>query len=72
MDYRHTFKARCDFCVILNRVSLKFFDKKDGKATQSSRNTVADFIVDFTTWYYSLPDPLTPKKIVFQAQICLQ
>lgn len=72
MDYRHILKARSDFCVILNRVSLKFFDKKDGKTTQPSHKTVADFVVDFTTWYYSLPDTLTPKKIVFQSQICLQ
>ena|SRR5579871_504066 len=72
MDYRYTFRARCEFSVILNRVSLKFFDNKVEKATKPSRKTVTEFIADFTTWYYSLPDPLTPKKIVFQSQICVQ
>jgi len=71
MDYGHIFKARCEFCVIINRVSLKFFDEKGGKAAQS-REAVTDFVEDFTAWYHSLPDPLTPKKLVFPSQINLQ
>jgi hypothetical protein len=72
MHYGHVFKARSEFCVILNRISLKILDKKGGKAAQSSRETVVNLIRDFTAWYVSLPDPLSPKKIVFPSQIGIQ
>jgi hypothetical protein len=72
MEYGHIFKARSEFCVILNRISIKFFNNEGGKAAQSSRKTVADFVGDLTAWYFSLPDPLTPKNIVFPSQIKLQ
>jgi len=74
MHFGHLFKARFEFAVIVNRISLKFFDHKGGKdkAAQSSHKTVTGFIRDFTAWYTSLPDPLTPKKIVFPSQISLQ
>jgi hypothetical protein len=71
VDYCYLFKANSDFCVILNRVSLKFFGE-GGNSAQSSRKTVAGFVGDLTAWYFSLPDPLTPKRIVFPSQIKLQ
>jgi hypothetical protein len=71
MDFGHGFKALSEFCVILNRASLGVFDE-DGKATQLSRKTVVGLIRDITAWYSSLPDPLTPKKMVFPSQISLQ
>jgi hypothetical protein len=72
MAYGCLFKARSEFCAILNRISLKFFDKEGGKAAQASRKTITDFVGNLTAWYLSLPDPLMPKKIVFPSQINLQ
>ena len=74
MDFGYVFKAASEFCVIINRISLEFFDHKGGKgeAAQPSHKTVTDFIGDCTAWYTSLPDPLTPKKIVFPSQLTLQ
>jgi hypothetical protein len=68
----YLFKARSEFSIILNRISLKFFDNEDGFAAQPTREIVADFARDFAVWYFSLPDPLTPKNIVFPSQIVLQ
>jgi hypothetical protein len=72
LDFGHDFKARSEFFVILNRVSLELFDKEGSKSAQPSRKILVDFVGDFTAWYLSLPDPLTPKKIVFPSQITLQ
>lgn len=71
MHYGHFFKAKSEFCVILNRVAIKFFGQ-GGKATECPPKIVAGFTQDFTAWRLSLPDPLTPKKIVFPSQLKLQ
>jgi hypothetical protein len=77
MDCGYLFKARSEFSIILNRAALKFFGDKGGKASQPPpppppREIVVDLVEDFGVWYSSLPDPLTPKKIVFPSQIILQ
>jgi len=70
--YGHFFKAKTEFCIILNRVATELFDKQGGKITQCPPKTVAGFAQQFKAWYLSLPDPLTPKKIVFPSQLKIQ
>jgi hypothetical protein len=84
MYYGQVFKARSEFCAIVNRISLGLFDREGkegkeceegeevGKAAQPSLKNVVGFIGDFTAWYVSLPEPLTAKRIVFPSQISLQ
>lgn len=72
MHYGYTFKARSEFCIILNRLALKFFDSEGGFGVQPPRKMVADIVGDFAEWYFALPEPLTPKEIVFPSQITLQ
>jgi hypothetical protein len=70
--FGHLFKAKAEFCVILNRIVVEIFGKEGGKVTQCPPKIVANFARDFTAWHFSLPDPLTPKKIVFPSQFKLQ
>jgi len=72
MHYGQLFKAKSEFCIILNRIAIEFFSKVGGKATQCPPKTVANFAREFTAWHFSLPDPLKPKKIVFPSQLKLQ
>jgi hypothetical protein len=54
-------------------MSLKFFSNEGGFTTPPpSKKLVTDFVGDITEWYFSLPDPLTAKKIVYPSQIILQ
>ena len=73
MYYGHLFKAKCEFCVIINRVATELFGKGGGgKATQCHSKTLARLARDFTSWYSLLPGPLRPERIVFPSQFKLQ
>lgn len=71
MHYGYLFKARSELSVIINRIALELFDKEGGKAAQSSRKIAAGFVRDLKAWHFSLPDPLTPKEVVFPSQFKL-
>ena len=72
VQFGQLFKAKAEFCVILNRLGSNLFKDDKISATGLSTKETTDFANEFSTWYAALPSPLTPENIVFPAQLKLQ
>lgn len=64
------FKAIADFWTIMNEVSTLTFSRH-GPPTKLSVEQIFQFYCRLKAWQSSLPEPLTPKKIVLPHQLKL-
>ncbi|KAK3899213.1 hypothetical protein C8A05DRAFT_46654 [Staphylotrichum tortipilum] len=64
------FKAKADFWTIINELA-SFTFSPNGSPSKLAVNHVSKFYYKLKAWMHDLPEPLTPKKIVFPQQLKL-
>jgi hypothetical protein len=69
VHFGHVFKARSEFCVILNDADKMLFPKAESSFTAKD---VVGLYMRFTKWHVNLPDVLKPRNIVLTSHLKLQ
>lgn len=67
------FKAKMSFSVVLNEIMLETQeDSTDSYLFQNGGKTILEILERLDTWYKSMPEPLSPTKIVTPSQLKIQ
>jgi hypothetical protein len=63
MQHPHCFKAKMDFAVDINYITIKLYDIKDNQTPTSKAKDLMSFASKLRKWYYHLPSQLWPENI---------
>ncbi|KAM5380891.1 hypothetical protein ACJZ2D_003415 [Fusarium nematophilum] len=72
LQYRHVFKAKSDFSIILNDAIGKAYGTDNNDLVQRGAEHVEDILKDLKAWHSTLADLLAPSTIVFPSQLKIQ
>lgn len=71
MKFGQLFKARCELALLAHRISVKVFNKPDGKPAEFL-TMITDLSSQLLAWYLKLPANLSAAEIVYPAELKLQ
>ncbi|KAJ4269845.1 hypothetical protein NW762_001514 [Fusarium torreyae] len=72
LKYSLTFKAKIEFSVVLNEAMVGTHrGHNDHHLTQDGAKSIIGITKKLETWYQTLPEPLSPSKIVFPSQLMI-
>ena len=72
LQFGELFKAKAEFCVILNELVRRFFKAKEPSEDRPSVAGAAEFYSRFENWYRELPESISPRKAVLPGHLKLQ